>query len=133
MASAISNRPVLAWAGEKSMREFGVNIAVQKLTERMIADPSADIDTLADAVATEISAASETLKSRQVKKPAVADVDTYVANKEKDQKRFASEKPNGAVVAPDASQNRVTPRYTRADLKSGKIAKAASDYLERMG
>lgn len=125
IADAINDNPVLRWVSENSRKQFGNDLALEKLTNLVLDDPSADISMLAQAVATEFASKSETLKQRSTP-------DAYVKAKEKDQARFSSERPAGAIAAPVA-EGRAAPKLNGADLKTGRVAAAALRFLQDSG
>lgn len=119
MRDVVAKDPFLHQLSVSSLQRHGRDLALQKLVDAHLADPNADVEILAQHVATDMRQTLETLG-----------VDpSYVRRKEEDQKRFSSESPAGAPAASGSPPPE--PPLTGRDLMSGKVGKAAIDFVRR--
>jgi hypothetical protein len=122
---AVESRPILDRASRMSNKKLGRDVIVEKLVQGILADPAANVEALADALATEYQAfLPETPdRSGEVK------TEQYAKDKAVLARALATESPNGITTTPDAAPRK--PAYTLADWKSGNLTKAAVAYLAK--
>ncbi len=123
LVQAVERNPVLARVSDETFRKYGRDLALEKLAAMAQLDPSngalpspEDMETYADAVATEFTMASETLGGGS----------GLEERKAQDAARFKSEPPSGS---PPPAPTPTAPSFSAKDLKSGALAKGAADFL----
>lgn len=113
VGSAIQSRPILKKISDQCRASGRPDLAAQKLGELLKSDPGADVNVLADVVATDFRRVAETLGAA-----------SYVEDKQRDSQRFPDTSVGGA---PAPGVNKTT--YNSKDLKSGKVRSAATAFM----
>jgi len=123
MTAIIDRTPILRELSARSLATTGKSgkprdLALEKLVQAHMADPAADLELLAEAVATDIRQTHETLAAGAA----------YVSRKAEERKRFTAESPAGA---PATTGNSGKQRMTGADLKSGAVRSNVLAFLKK--
>lgn len=111
---AIQSRPILKRMSDQARASRKPDLVAQKLGELLQNDPGADVNVLADSVATEWRAVTETLSGA-----------SYADDKVRDTQTFVRSNPDGTPP----SDPKPVPSFKGKDLKSGAVRSAVMNMM----